>query len=164
MNQELVSISVDYLLILRVILALAWGGSFALFLQLNRWGIFLVEERTWITVVVGIGIDLIIAYGGDWWTVVIIISLSSIGIIIRSLHNERIGVHVDPRKYKTIWGIEDAIASSLAVIETLRQLLSGGEMAAAHVASISRTLDKLHKLNDTLISVRRGEYSSGNGK
>lgn len=164
MNTEITQISVDSVLILRVTLAAVWGISLALFLQLNRWGQWAATERTYLTVIAGVGVNLIISYGADWWTYTAVTAFSSAGIIGRSLYNERHKPYVDPRKYKAIWGIEDAIALSRAAIEALTKLLAGGELAAAHVVVISRTLEKLHKLNDTLIGVRRGDYSNGNGR
>jgi len=79
-------------------LALAWGIAWALVLQWTRIGQYLAIKRTWITVVVGIGIDLVIALAViplQWWcNIALIIVLSSIGIIIRSLINE----HRDERE------------------------------------------------------------------
>lgn len=73
-------------------LATTWGIAWALILQWTRIGRFLAIRRTWITVVIGIGIDLAIALAVVpliWWTqIALIVLLSSIGIIIRSLINE----------------------------------------------------------------------------
>lgn len=73
-------------------LAIAWGIAWALVLQWTRIGRFLAIRRTWITVVIGIGVDMVIALAVmpfRWWTrIALIIVLSSIGIIARSLINE----------------------------------------------------------------------------
>lgn len=165
MNTVITQISVDYLLILRILLALFWGIGLALFLQFHPTGQWLAAERTYLTVVAGVGVDLLISYNADWWTYSAVIAFSSIGIIARSLYNEHNQPDIDPKKYRVIWAIEESIALSRVAIDMLAKLLAGGELAAAHVVAISRTLDKLHRLNDTLISVRRGDYGkNGNGK
>lgn len=77
---------------LAAILALLWGALWALFLQLHPWGRWLAHRRTWLTVVVGVGVDLalllLILDAHTWATVVAIIAASSIGVIVRSLYNE----------------------------------------------------------------------------
>lgn len=79
-------------LLLTALLALIWGALWALFLQLHPWGKWLAFRRTWITVVIGVGIDLaILLLALDWqtWaTVATVIAASSVGIIVRSLYNE----------------------------------------------------------------------------
>ena len=82
MNPIVSQISIDLLAILRVSLAFFFGITYAMWLQHSRQGQFLANERTWITVVIGIGVDLALAYDGDWWTVVLVIAASSVGIMI----------------------------------------------------------------------------------
>ena len=76
-----------------LILALIWGVIWAAFLQFAPWGRWLAIRRTWITVVVGVGVDLlilaIVVDWHTWWKVAAIIAVSSVGIIVRSLANER---------------------------------------------------------------------------
>lgn len=71
------------------ILALFWGISWALFLQFVPAGRWLAARRTWITVVVGVGVDLAIlrmVLGFDAWLLVAgIFALSGVGVIARSL-------------------------------------------------------------------------------
>jgi len=78
--------------LLACILALLWGALWALFLQFTGIGRWLVVRRTWITVVVGVGVDLLILLAvvpfDAWLWVVLIITLSAIPIILRSLANE----------------------------------------------------------------------------
>lgn len=73
-------------------LALIWGIIWALVIQYIPLGQFLARKRTWITVVIGVGVDLLIALlvidWPSWYKLASIILLSSIGIIIRSLANE----------------------------------------------------------------------------
>lgn len=74
------------------IISLFWGGLWAGFLQFSRFGRFLVHKRTWVTVVVGVGGDLIILLFlipfRIWLKFFTIIALSSVPIIYRSLSNE----------------------------------------------------------------------------
>jgi Kef-type K+ transport system membrane component KefB len=80
------------MLLFALFLALVWGGIWAAFLQLHPLGQFLVIKRTWITVVIGVGADLLIALlvvdWMQWALMVAIIGMSSVGIIYRSLTNE----------------------------------------------------------------------------
>lgn len=77
---------------LALTLALIWGAIWAAFLQLTPWGHYLAVRRTWITVVVGVGIDLLLMLLvvplATWFLIVGIIAASAIGIIARSLYNE----------------------------------------------------------------------------
>ena len=74
------------------VFALTSGLVWAMFLQLTRPGHWLVVKRPWITVVVVVGTNLLIALAilpSDlWWKLVLIFSLSSLPIITRSLNNE----------------------------------------------------------------------------
>lgn len=74
-------------------LALVWGAAWAVFLQLTPLGKFLARQRTWLTVVTGVGVDLLIALAvvpwPAWLTFISIIAVSSLPIILRSLINER---------------------------------------------------------------------------
>jgi len=73
-------------------LGFVWGGLWALFLQCTETGRFLADRRTWITVVVGVGIDLLILLPfmpfAMWLLILAIFTTSSIPIIARSLLNE----------------------------------------------------------------------------
>ncbi len=80
------------MLIFSLILAVIWGGLWAAYLQFSRYGRYLVLRRTWITVVVGIGVDLLISLMvidlNTWLLIFAIVACSSIGIIARSIYNE----------------------------------------------------------------------------
>ena len=82
--------------ILALFLSLFWGFAWAACLQYTRWGRWLALYRTWITVVVGVGGDLLIMLPimkrRAWAFVATIIALSSVGIIYRSIYNE---YHID---------------------------------------------------------------------
>lgn len=79
--------------------ALIWGFAWAACLEFTRWGQFLAMRRTWFTVVVGVGVDLLIVLWllhnislddpmWVWVRICAVIGLSAVGIIIRSLVNE----------------------------------------------------------------------------
>lgn len=74
------------------LLACIWGLSWAVFLQHSRVGRFMAAQRTWLTVVIGVGGDVLLLRlllpRRDWQRVVGILAVSSIGIIARSILNE----------------------------------------------------------------------------
>jgi len=75
-----------------ILLAFVWGVLWALFLQFNRWGQWLAQRRTWITVMIGFGVDLaLLAFILEphvWVLVACVIAASAVGIVVRSLVNE----------------------------------------------------------------------------
>ncbi len=75
-----------------IIFALIWGGLWAAYLQFTQYGRYLVLRRTWITVVIGVGVDLLLSLLvidlHTWLTFASIIVASSVGVITRSLYNE----------------------------------------------------------------------------
>lgn len=75
-----------------LLLAFGWGVAWALVLQATEWGRWLALRRTWITVVVGVGVDLLLLLlvlpFEYWLQVALVVGLSSIGIVTRSLKNE----------------------------------------------------------------------------
>lgn len=76
-----------------LLLAAVWGVVWALFLQHHPWGQWLAVRRTWLTVVAGVGVDLALLATvldlATWLTVAGVIAASSVGIIARSIANER---------------------------------------------------------------------------
>lgn len=153
MNPTLSVISIDLLLIFRVLLGFSWGFIWAAYLQFTKQGQFLVLKRTWLTVVVGIGVDLIIAYAGDWWTVAAVIAVSSIGIIIRSLWNES-QAEDDPaiNSYKLKHALEDAVAVCIDLRTNLTEMLASGSLT-----DLSYQLAIVHHLHEVLLAARRGD-------
>lgn len=73
-------------------LACFWGLAWAAILQFTSWGRWLALRRTWVSVVIGVGVDLLILGFvlslADWLQLVAVIGLSSIGLVVRSLYNE----------------------------------------------------------------------------
>ena len=74
-----------------LVLAAVWGTGYALFLQRYP-GRFLAARFTWLTVVVGVGVDVSIVAVTLGWSVAAlvlgIVGVSAVPIIVRSLYNE----------------------------------------------------------------------------
>lgn len=153
MNPTLSVLSIDLLLLLRICLAFFWGCAWAWYLQFTRQGQFLVLRRTWITVVIGVGVDLLVAYPADYWVVVMVISVSALGIIFRSLWNESLGEE-DPNmnSHKLKYALEDGIAVTKDLIGNLTEMLAEGSLA-----SLSYQLSLVHHLHEILLAARRGD-------
>lgn len=73
-------------------LAAIWGLMYALFIQRTEIGKTLARRTTWASVVIGVGVDLLIALplvpSRAWLAITHVVVASSIGIITRSLINE----------------------------------------------------------------------------
>lgn len=91
-------------MVFSLLLALIWGAVWAMFLQWTHLGRFLALKRTWLTVVIGIGVDLLISLTllplRAWLTVFSIIAISSLPIITRSLVNELIEITEELNVFK----------------------------------------------------------------
>jgi CHASE2 domain-containing sensor protein len=81
------------LFLIAVGLALAWGFAWAHVLDTSAWWKWAVIKRTWLTVVVGVGVNCAILFVVLPWqyavTVVLIFAVSSVGILRRSFNIER---------------------------------------------------------------------------
>jgi len=152
------SISLDSLLIFRVLVAFFFGTGMAVFLQFARVGQFLARERTWIAVVVGVGADLLIGYQADWLTICLIFVVSSLGIIGRSLLNEH-RAEINTRSYKLLWNLEDSLGlvDDLAREITDRLTVDGLEGGEVHHLAI--LLGLVNQVGDKLRAARRGDKS-----
>lgn len=88
-----------------ILLATFWGAFWAFFLQVTKFGQFLAVKRTWLTVVIGVGVDLLIAMRvvprREWFKIFTIIAFSSLGIITRSLINELAEIQRDINAIKS---------------------------------------------------------------
>lgn len=157
MTVPITYISVDLLLILRILLAFGWGFAWAAILQFTRHGQFLAMERTWLTVVIGVGVDLLIAYPADWYTIALVISFSSVGIIVRSLLNESKRDETNWHGYKVKHGLEDAAALIGEIITRLEKILQTNSLPPADVAAISQALGRAGRLKETILAARRGD-------
>ena len=151
-------IPVDLILIARTLAALVWGIGWAVVLQHTRLGRFWAEERTWLTVVIGVGVDLALAFGGDWWACAAVVSASSVGVIARSLMNEaRPKV---PSGYKILWGLEDIIAETHEAVAILETAITTANGNGAQVVQLSRALALAHRANAVAKAARRGDYEA----
>jgi len=117
-------------------LGLIWGILWAIFLQRHPMGQFLAVKRTWVTVVIGVGVDLLICLLvldlAAWLLVLAIIGFSSLGIITRSLHNERV----------EIWGILDEFTKAGSEQEGSEQ---GDLGAGGYHCSVSSSTARMGK-------------------
>ncbi len=79
------------------LLGLFWGFAYALFLWLTGPGRFLRLRRTWVSVVIGIGVDLLIGLlvveVGAWLRLAGIVALSGVGIVVFALFVNEYGEH-----------------------------------------------------------------------
>lgn len=73
-------------------LALIWGVIYALWLQTTRRGKTLAARLTWISVVLGVGVDWLISAlileAHIWLLLFAVFALSGLPIVIRSVNNE----------------------------------------------------------------------------
>lgn len=145
----------DFGLIARCLLAVLWGVGLAAFLQFSRWGQYLVVERTWITVVAGVGVDMALAIGGDWATCALVFACSSVGIIGRSWFNE--SRHMpDMAAYRTKWAMEDVIDLSGDMIGGLETALRAEALATCQ-AEVSESLATAHRVQRIMTTTRYGD-------
>ena len=162
MNPISVSISVDLVLIGRCLTALLWGIGWACFIQFHRLGQYWADERTWITVVVGVGIDWLIGIGSDWPTFGLILVFSGTPVIYRSLINE--SQRKPPSGYRVLWALEDSLVLIQEVLEALQGIAENTQQGQ-QVARISRTTTLVHTIHVILSGARRGDYQQKrNGK
>lgn len=154
-----VSISVDLVLIARCFAALLWGIGWACFIQFNRLGKFWAAERAWLTVTIGIGVDMFIAFNATWAETFIVIICSSLAIIYRSLVNEV--TRKPPSGYKVLWALEDSLVLIQELVEALQEIAENAQQGQ-QVARVSKVTTLAHSVHVILSSARRGEYSQSN--
>jgi hypothetical protein len=72
-----------------ILLGLLWGLCWALFLEHVALGRFLVQQLTWLTVVIGVGVDLaillIVLPPQQVALVALIVAASGVPVVVRSL-------------------------------------------------------------------------------
>lgn len=149
-------IDIDLVLISRCSFALLWGILWAVFIQYNKLGQFIGEERTWIAVVVGVGVDLLIGIAALWWQLWLVIAFSSVGIIIRSLLNEKREANPAVNRYKVKWAMEAGVDNCGAIICLLEKAL-GTDSESKRVRFISEALSAAHKASREITFARYGE-------
>lgn len=149
-------IVLDWGLFWRCLAALLWGALWAAFLQYHRLGRFLAVERTWVTVVIGVGVDLLIGIGATWWALWCIVACSSLGVIARSLRNEARELEPTLNRYRTKWLMEstmDRLGDALTELERALQAESEG----ARLSHISLALSAAHQASRDIAAARYGE-------
>lgn len=147
-------LSIDFILIGRCLGAVLWGIGLACFLQFSRLGRFLASERTWVSVVIGVGGDLLLVIGAQWWETWLIVAFSSLGIIVRSLVNEHRETEPALNRYRTKWQMEDTIDAHGDVIGLLEQVLEKPN-DESH-ALVSKALAQVHKAQRLMTEARYG--------
>lgn len=158
MNTELSQISVDLALILRVIAAFLWGWGFGFWLHLTRKGQILERQYTWLATVVGLAVDMAIAFPESWFVVAAVISASAIGIIALA---QLLGYpdDVNANSYKLKWGLEDGIATASRIVDDLTELLKRDDLPQPIAPRVSKALARSYTLKGILVDARKGEYS-----
>jgi len=147
-------------------LGFIWGLAWALIIEYVPLGQFLVRRRTWITVVIGVGGDMAIAWFAldfaAWSQMALIVGLSSIPVVMRSLLLESNGAS-ERLPNKVIWGIEDVLARCLRAGRALDETIE-----RARVLNDSPLMSSLLALQGELFSIRaraadarRGTYDYG---
>jgi len=154
---------------LDIVLALFWGCLWAAFLQFVRIGQWLAEKRTWVTVVIGVGVDLLIAWFvidvESWVRVALIVAASGLGIIYRSIYNEHHERELGDRPRlpnKTLWSLDDVhdglyvrMEQNLRAIEEMAHNMGSSDILAG-CAMVQRDLEKVRR---RVLDARRGEYT-----
>jgi len=151
-----IQIDIDLILFCRCFAALIWGILLAVYLQFNRLGVFLAKERTWLAVVVGVGVDLLLGINATWWAIWLIVAFSSIGIVVRSIVNEHQEGEPALNRYKTKWAMEEGIDACGDTITALQKALEETS-GAEQVRQISLALAAAHRANRNITSARYGE-------
>ncbi len=149
-------ITLDFVLIARCLGALVWGIGLACFLQYQRLGQFLAHERAWLSVIIGVGGDLLLGIGAAWWQLWLIVACSSLGVIARSLNNEQAAPEPALNKYKTKWAMEETIDACGSIITALEHALSAPD-DAGRVRCISTALSAAHQASRHITFARYGE-------
>ncbi|MCK9629250.1 MAG: hypothetical protein M0R37_11765 [Bacteroidales bacterium] len=148
-------LSVDFMLIGRCLLAFLWGIGLACFLQFSRIGQYIATARTWISVVIGVGVDLLLGIGAAWWVMWLVVALSSLGVITRSLFNEHNEAEPALNRYRTKWQMEDTIDCCGSIIGLLTDALEA-ESADKSLAQVSKALAKAHNALRLMTEARYG--------
>jgi hypothetical protein len=107
-------------------------------------------------VVIGIGADLIIAFNLEYWAVCMVITLSSIGVILRSLLNEHKQQSLLGRNHM-IAVLEDSIAY-LNNVQAVLEALLDSTTDAVTVKQVSVTIRRCIRTLELLQGARVGQY------
>lgn len=149
-TENLFTLSVDLLLISRGIAALCWGIVLAVLIQYWSYGKFVAAERTWLSVVVGVGVDLLIAWRSSWEVTCTVIILSSLGIIFRSVVNESKRTGEERHPYHARKFISMAIKELSACLKESQTLLADSPSAENLLSLVARTIARLSNARESL--------------
>ena len=147
---NLFTLSVDLLLIIRAVMALSWGIILAVLIQYWSYGKFVAAERTWFSVAVGVGIDLLIAWRSSWEATCIVIAFSSVGIIFRSIINESNRTGEERHPYHARKFISMAIKELSACLKESQTLLADSPSAENLLSLVARTIARLSNARESL--------------
>lgn len=146
-------ISVDWLVIARLLAAIGWGFAFAIFLYRVQRGKELRRDHTWVTVVIGVGFDLLLSFPADWFTGAGVIACSSIGIIGFAIFYHEEDIH----GYNAIEYIEQAIGGCLTLMTDLENALDTCGEHPEVSKSISHSLRICHRIYKAALMARNGK-------
>lgn len=102
------------------------------------------------------GVDLLIGITALWWQLWLVIAFSSVGIIIRSLLNEKRQSDPAVNRYKVKWAMEAVVDDCGAIIGLLEKAL-GVDSESKRVRLISEALSAAHKASREITFARYGE-------
>ena len=152
-------ITIDLVLILRLLLAGSFGGFYAIFLEFSAQGRYLAKQLTWLAVVIGVGVDLAIAYNANWWTTVAVVAFSSVGIIARSLvAASRERPDIDLGRYKTKWVLDDLDDDASDLTGVLSDLLRNGKLGQMETGKIGVALAIASRISNVVNAALMGRY------
>ena len=155
---------VSFWLFLVQFLAVLWGAVWAIVLQFTPIGQFIASKHKWVTVVVGVGVDLLLALPITpfeyWWPITVIVFLSSLGIIYRSLHNEQAGESPEKvrLKNKVGWAFQDIIVLAKNGQEQIDELAEQPTHPTDMVLAIMKIRARLTEMERLAKDAQRGEY------
>ena len=149
-TENLFTLSVDLLLISRGIAAFSWGIILAVLIQYWDYGKFVANEQTWLSVAVGVGVDLLIAWRSSWEVTGFVILLSSFGIIFRSIVNQSNRTGEERHPYHARKFISMAIKELSACRKESETLLADSPSAESLLSLVARTIARLSSARELL--------------
>ena len=159
MSQEIVLISINWLVIARCFTAVVFGVIYSVFLQFAPQGQFIAERRTWLAVVIGVGVDLLIGFNGNYAEICLVVAFSSLGIIARSLINES-RAPVVPSGYVVLGHLQEAAKALSKLIAELEASLAAAEVKSMIVA-VSSSLALASIAREHIAAVRNSGLVAG---
>lgn len=158
MNETTLQFSQDWTIFLRILTAFGWGAGYGYWLHFTKTGQVLDRQHTWLATSIGLGVDLLLAFPGDWFMVVAVIAASAVPIaaLARIYGYPEPDVNFNSNKVK--WGLEDAVSLSIRLTEHLTCLLETEQLTPETVSKVSKIIALTHRLKSIVVDARRGEY------